>query len=667
MRRIIGGISVVTLALAGLTLGGGGAGAANDRSPLPWTRPAWVGAASAAAPSVAPVTVRVYLRWRDGAGAAGAATAVSDPADARYHHYLSPTQVRARFGPTTAAETRVRQWLGAAGLVVGDVPPNALYVPATGTTAQVSRAFSTAIADYTYRGRHLHAATSTPSAPAAVAADVAGVSGLDSTVSRKHPNHAPTASTCRGAAAPAAGTGGGAGPAVAPPSPGFRNAPPCSKYWAQKLDTVDPAYNGAPNPMPYVPCGLVPSQLRAAYGIDHAVGDGNDGRGVRVAVVDAYASPTARADLRRYARTYDPTHPLAAGQYSERVFPVTDPRTESPDVCDASGWYGEQTLDLEAVHAMAPGASLLYVGAASCFDDDLDVALNDIVAHHRADIVTNSYSDSGEDVSSAEYAAFDKIAVSAALEGIGLYFSSGDDGDEAAVLGHPAPDFSATSPLVTAVGGTSLGVDARGHTVIERGWETGIASRTAHHWDTPYPGAFLYGSGGGVSRHYAEPDYQRAVVPDALAKVGNTRGRVLPDIAVDGDPNTGMLVGQTQTFGNGVYFDVYRIGGTSLSSPLFAGIMALADQRSGYAHGFANPALYRLYRSGAFTDVTPGGPVAMARVSYANDENAHDGLFTSARTLDDPKLTIHTAVGYDTVTGMGTPWGPTFLLLLGAR
>ena len=142
---------------------------------------------------------------------------------------------------------------------------------------------------------------------------------------------------------------------------------------------------------------------------------------------------------------------------------------------------------------------------------------------------------------------------------------------------------------------------------------------------------------------------------------------MVPDVAIVGDPNTGMLVGQTQQFAEGVSFDVYRIGGTSLSSPLFAGVMALADQRSGYAHGFANPALYRLYRSGAYTDIAPASPLAMARVNYANGENALDGTSTSARIVGFPNLTIHTGVGYDTVTGMGSPWGPTFLLLMGAR
>src|SRR6185436_10259879 len=88
---------------------------------------------------------------------------------------------------------------------------------------------------------------------------------------------------------------------------------------------------------------------------------------------------------------------------------------------------------------------------------------------------------------------------------------------------------------------------------------------------------WLYGAGGGTSVLFAPPWYQSGL--------GKT-GRAIPDVAALGDPQTGLLVGQTQSFPDGAYYDEYRIGGTSLSSPIFAGIMALADQRSGAPHGF---------------------------------------------------------------------------------
>ena len=196
--------------------------------------------------------------------------------------------------------------------------------------------------------------------------------------------------------------------------------------------------------------------------------------------------------------------------------------------------------------------------------------------------------------------ATERILTQAAIQGIGFYFSSGDSGDEAT----PATAARSRPPTArpprrssTAVGGTSLGVDANGGVALEQGWTTGISGfDPATGTYTPGPrGDFLYGAGGGPSRVFDQPDYQKGVVPNNLATgVGQPKRRVVPDVGMVGDPNTGFLVGQTQTFPEGVSYDEYRIGGTSLSSPLFAGVMALADQQAGVHHGFANPYLYSL-------------------------------------------------------------------------
>jgi subtilase family serine protease len=132
-----------------------------------------------------------------------------------------------------------------------------------------------------------------------------------------------------------------------------------------------------------------------------------------------------------------------------------------------------------------------------------------------------------------------------------------------------------------------------------------------------------------------------------------------------GDPNSGMLEGQTQTFPDGtIQYGEYRIGGTSLSSPLFAGLMALADQAAGHPHGFANPALYALAGSGGFRDIVdPATTVAVVRVDYNNSVDASGGLTTSLRTANQTG-TLHTIPGYDDVTGLGTPIGATLIQLL---
>ncbi|MGI4894248.1 MAG: hypothetical protein ACRYF3_03930, partial [Janthinobacterium lividum] len=109
-------------------------------------------------------------------------------------------------------------------------------------------------------------------------------------------------------------------------------------------------------------------------------------------------------------------------------------------------------------------------------------------------------------------------------------------------------------------------------------------------------------------------------------------------------------------------YSEYRIGGTSLASPLFAGVMALADQKAGRAHGFANPALYEQYGSNALYDPQPLSGVGVVRTDYVNGVDAADGTTTSLRTIDVKSGTIlRTKKGYDDITGIGSPNGMPFL------
>jgi subtilase family serine protease len=162
----------------------------------------------------------------------------------------------------------------------------------------------------------------------------------------------------------------------------------------------------------------------------------------------------------------------------------------------------------------------------------------------------------------------------------------------------------------------------------------------------------LYGAGGGVSQLFGVPWYQQGL---------GLSGRAVPDVAALGDPQTGLLVGQTQSFPDGNYYDEYRIGGTSLSSPIFAGVMALLDQQSGSPHGFANPLFYA--NAGSFYDVQ-SIKTAVARRNFVNGVDATNGTVDRLRTFDDysGSPTQHTNPGWDNVTGLGTPTNAFFSL-----
>jgi subtilase family serine protease len=642
VRRTLTLLSVAAAAV-GLSVAVPAAAGAAGTASLPNSHPTWARSGNKVAATAADTRIgfSVYLKMRDQAGAEAVAAAVSDPNSSSYRHYLSPAQVRSRFAATNATVRAVRNWLSSTGLTVGATASNNAYVEASGTAAQIQRAFAVHLNVYSVKGQHRRAVDANLSLPSSILPSVVSVNGLNQSLSK------PLTS------------GAAASPAVAPPPPGFRNAPPCGSYYGQKIDTTDPPYNG--QHLPYAPCGYKPGQMRSAYGIAGTVDRGVSGRGQTVAIIDAFASPTLYADAAKYASLNDPGHPLTSAQFSEYVFPEN---AANEDLCGASGWYSEQSLDVEAVHGMAPGAHILFVGASDCLDSSLVQALNYVVAGRLADVVSNSYGNLGEDgIPADEIQAYNQIAIQGALEGMTINFSSGDSGDEVANVGRPEADFPASDPWVTAVGGTSLGIGANGKTVVETGWETTKSTLSNGAWG---PAAYLYGSGGGTSRLFAEPRYQRGVVPDSLARMnqtGNNRGRVVPDISMDGDPNTGFLIGETQTFPDGVYYDQYRIGGTSLSAPLFSGVMAVSNQLVHFDHGFINPVLYQFTsRTRAIIDVrhVTGGVV---RVDFTNGVDATDGTVTSVRTFDFQGLAIHTAPGYDNVTGLGRPNGLAFLAL----
>ena len=618
-----------------------------------------------------PVGFQVVLAPRSPAAAQKFAEAVSTPGSDVYHHYLSASQWEARYSPTAAQVASVTTWLRQAGLDVGTVSADRMTVAASGTAAQVERTFATTLSLHDVGGRTLRLADTGLSVPADLAGVVVGASGVSQTM-----------------ATPDLVTDGpvaGAGSDAAQP-PGFRTAQPCGTYYGQQTDTVRPPYgHGYPSPAPYAVCGYTPPQIRSAYTLPDRKAGGADGRGVTVAVIDSYVSPTLLADAAQYAAVEDPGHPYSATQFRELLPASFDARAQ----CQATGWYGEQTLDVEAVHATAPGAKILYVAAADCFDS-LFTSLQTVIDGGLANVVTDSWGDDGGDLldDAATRTWVDGMLSMAAGTGISVLFSSGDNGDEFTTLGLTSADYPASSPWATAVGGTTLEVGATGHRTGETGWSTdrsylcdqqtlgqfGCTAKTFGTWTPPTGDG---GSGGGTSYDYTQPAYQSGVVPIRLATrnsplTGNVPYRVVPDISMDADPGTGFLVGETQTFPSGTHYATYRIGGTSVSSPLFAGAVAIADQVAGAPLGFLNPALYALHTTAPLSiyDTVPTGPQDQSRVDYADSLTSRQGYLYSTRLIDYQgretycdgtgncaKRLVDLSVlpGYDDMTGLGAP------------
>ena len=613
-----------------LTAAGGASGATGTR--LAQTRPGWAnpGRERGRADGAQQLSISVWLRWRNAGELASELQSQTDPNSPEYRQWLTPDQFESRFSPTPAQVASVAGWLRGQGLRIDPTPTNRLFVTATGTVAQVEAALSVSENSYRVDGRSVIAPGGDPMIPSGLAGDVQTITGLDGGDTLATPMHT--------------------GPA--PPPPAGRSAPPCSSYWGEKTSTAfaNPYHPG--QPLPWVVCGYTPAQIASAYGYAGLHAGGIDGRGVTIAITGAFSSPTILRDADHFAREFG--LPRLDGRSFRQVSPPGRVRYPK-DPAETQSWYVEQALDVEWAHAAAPGARIVYVAARNDVRG-LDQALDYTVDHRLGDVVSNSWGEPEALMSRGEARALNSIFEQAAAEGMTVLFASGDYGDGSPIAGAPSPDLPATSPWVTAVGGTSLAVGSSGQALWQSAWGTTDSTWDGSGWSPNAPGDFYFGGGGGFSTDFARPWFQAAAIPAGPA------GRAIPDISLDADPQTGAVFSQTYRWPSGrtQIIDSW-IGGTSLSTPLMAGIAAMADQRTGEPVGFLDPALYRLAGSPAILDVTaghrddavlrnrylPGGQVATDLRSFARDTSLSAGA------------------GWDDATGLGTPWAPALVDSLG--
>jgi subtilase family serine protease len=663
------GASSLTLAMGA---SGAQAASAAGRVTIAGTHPAWaVSAHRASSAATGTVSARVYLAAQHPDAMAALATAESTPGNALYRHFLSPAQVQARFGASPQQVAAVKSWLTRSGLKVTGASTHVAdgYVAVRGSVAAASKAFGVQFAQYRLSGQGVvRAPQQAASVPAGLAGTVLSVSGLSTARQTMRPSAVQAPSSVQ---APTAVQARAAKPAKLPaPGPNFWVARPCASYYNQKVAVRKPAAYG--KHQHWAVCGYTPRQVRSAYGVTSS---GMTGNGQSVAIVDAYASPTMLGDANKYAAAVG-DKPFASGQY--RQFLPGAFTDAGVNQCDAQGWYGEQTLDVESVHGMAPDANVKFVAAASCNDPDLADALARIVNNKLASIISNSWGDT-EDGATGFTDVYHLILQTAAVEGIDVMFSSGDNGYESpgedpGFSDKIQVDYPTSDTFATSVGGTSLAIGSNRNYLFETAWGTmrvGLA-KNGKSWTPRPPGSFPAdfdgAGGGGTSTLFAQPGYQAGVVPPGLShrlpsgKTSTTAKRVVPDVSAYADPATGFLVGETVLEPNGKTFGfaLSRIGGTSVACPTFAGIEADAQQAAGHTLGFVNPLLYQtLAGTPAFHDVvaTPS-PLAQVRVDYTDPSTKARPFVFSLRTLGingEGASALRAAKGYDDATGLGSP------------
>ena len=402
---------------------------------------------------------------------------------------------------------------------------------------------------------------------------------------------------------------------------------------------------------------FTPKQIQNSYNLSALYAEGLDGSGKTIAIVDSFGYPGAAGDLKQFSQDYG--LPLMCGMpdvacepgmatfknltFGNHQVKPMPPKSQSPGQEDSSAWSVEVALDMEYAHTIAPGANITLVATPTA--ETLGVqgfpqmmnAEQYLVDHHMADVVTQSFGVSEGSFSSTHALESLRHAFkSGADAGMTFLASSGDSGSVGlskepvgkggTQLSTPQVGWPASDPLVTAVGGTTLCTDAPTGTTVDS------ANPPADCQDNPGQREVGWnGSGGGFSNVFTRPDYQSALPAGSAPIPAGQRG--VPDISMNASCTSWVVVLDTAPG----YDGYYGVCGTSEASPMFAGVVAIADQAAGHDLGLLNEKLYAL---GASSDY----PSSVFDVTSGDNTQEGSGV---------PGFAAGT--GWDAVTGLGTP------------
>ncbi|HTW55765.1 MAG TPA: protease pro-enzyme activation domain-containing protein, partial [Thermoplasmata archaeon] len=489
------------------------------------------------------------------------------PGSPNYHHYLDPGQLAARYGAAPATISSALAYFEAAG-VVASVSPDGLLLDLTGTPAQLGTAFHTPFDRY--RTGPTTWVVSHPT-PAELPASIpwSGALGLGN-ASPVHPAvSSPLAST-----------------AVAGPDA------------------------SCPTGAPYVPC-----QVWGAYDLADLISNGTDGAGLTIGVVDTYDGQEPESQLATDLASFDESNALPA-PLLDFLYPV--PTTTDLNAT-SNGWAYEEALDLQWAHATAPGAAIDMTFSPNS-GAGLYEAIDFLVAHDLVNVISLSWGEPDVGIYNAfqgpcsagcnastdgSYDILSPVLEFAAAEGISVFAATGDCGAADGTSG-VATNYPASDPYVTAVGGTDLSVSETGEWADETGWSGNATGATG-------PGCYNQGGSGGGYSPLPRPSWQSGP--------GLSAGsfRATPDVSAISAP--GVIVFENS--------QSYVLEGTSVATPIWAGIAAIADQVARTPLGFLDPSLYALFRGGGYT--TDFHDIRVGNNGYA------------------------AGVGWDAVTGIGSP------------
>lgn len=645
---------------------------AADGQFIPNNTPAYVASAKnlgAANPSQI-IEVSVWLNPHNRAALDALASDLYNPKSSNYRHWLKSSDIASQFAPTAAEAKTVQDFFESNDLKIVSVGPNNFYVRARGTVADIESAFHVQLNNYQVGSKVFWANASDPYVTGPAAALVQAVSGLDSG-GFEHPLDLRPASLSSTSPLNPADLSRAASASDATFFQSVCFTGPKTENHTTYGTYPKATYKGNGYYSPSPGCGYSPANIYGAYNLTGLYAEGYTGAGQTIVIIDWCGSPTIRQDANVFSQRFG-LPALTAVNFN--IISVG-----GPSAC--SGVDMEINLDVEWSHAIAPGAKIDLVVPPTADFEDVDEAVYYAANYGLGNVISGSYASPEFFVSQAELSKENLISEIAAVLGIATNFASGDS---ATYLTDHIPltvSVPADLPYATGVGGVSLALNSDNSIAFQTGWESQVSvlMDAGVIYDPPRPLNFYGfdgGAGGGPSAFFAKPSFQTGVPG---------KYRQVPDVSWLADPFTGavVLITEPTQWPEQIW---YSVGGTSLSTPMFSALWAIANQEAGTALGQAAPYLYSM-PSTTVTDVVPYLPghdvtaVIQDSSTVTHTYNASEtvaafeplfGEFYSA-IWDDPSAEntalavsfgqnyyLKVRVGWDDVTGVGTPNAQAF-------
>jgi subtilase family serine protease len=650
------------------------------------------------------IEVSIWLNPHNRAELDALAKRLYDRTSLEYRHFLTRSQFAAQFAPTAEEAKEIQRFFEAHNLSVVRVGPNNFFVRARGTVGDVEKAFHVVLNKYEVGGKTIRANDRDPYVDGEAASLVAAVSGLDSGA-YEHPRMmAQSAKLSENKvgvanAMVANATASNAAPDFysnicfdGPVTQTFTSSGslPIGTYKGNHLNYFSSTSSG---------CGYTPPMIQTAYNLTGLYAEGFNGAGQTIGIIDWCGSLTIQNDANIFSARY------GLPKLTSKNFAITYIPTVS--YCQTIGQDPQINVEVEWSHAIAPGANINLIISPTSTYQDVNEAEFTAINYGLATVLEGDYGEPEAWLPATEIATLNLMSEIAATAGISTNFPTGDQGDFSLSYLPASVMAPADSPWATAVGGITLAL----HPDNTIAWQAGfgingtVLSFQGVVQDPPKLQGLVAGSGGGQSNcitqdssgnclgGFPKPSYQKGLPG---------KYRQLPDISWLADPYTGAVIAITVP--NQEPSLVWQEwGGTELACPMFSALWAIANQEAGAPLGQAAPYLYSL-PAGAVYDIVPvsskanvtgsiqdsngttkytakelvGGPESLAPTKFIsviyNSTRDQDTALVFLFGADcsvvpggdwygapcNTSTSLHTNVGWDNVTGVGTPNAKAF-------